>query len=113
MTRWCRECTACQVSKVTKHNVPALWEIPVPSRRFTEVNLNIVGPLPSSQWFCYILTMIYRNTRWFEVAELQDVNATTVVAAFMRMWVSRYGVHVILVTDRGNPIHGGVVVPVV
>ena len=45
------------MSKVTKHTVPELREIPVPYRRFTEVNLNIVGPLPPSQGFRYLLMM--------------------------------------------------------
>ena len=30
----------------------------MPSRRFTEVNIDIVGPLPPSQGFRYLLTMI-------------------------------------------------------
>ena len=64
ISRWCKECIPCQVSKVTKHTVPELWEIAVPSRRFTKVNLDIVGPLPPSQGFRYLLTMIDRNTRW-------------------------------------------------
>ena len=62
MNQWCRECTACQVSKITRNNVPVLKEIPVPSRRFTEINIDLVGPLPSSQGFSYLLTMINRNT---------------------------------------------------
>ena len=55
------------MSKVTRHMVPELREIPMPSRRFTEVNLDIVGPLPPSQGFRYLLTMIDRNTRWIEM----------------------------------------------
>ena len=44
VNQWCRECTACQVSKVTRHTVLELWEIPVPTRLFTEVNLDLLGP---------------------------------------------------------------------
>ena len=63
ISRWCKECVPCQVSKVTKHTVPKLREIPVPSRWFTEVSLDILGPLPPLQGFRYLLTMIDRNTR--------------------------------------------------
>ena len=90
LMRWCKERIPCQVSKVTKHTVPTLREIPVPSRRFTEVNFDIVGPLPLLQGFCYLLTVIDRNTRWLEVAELEDIYTTTVVSGFVRTWVSRY-----------------------
>ena len=48
ISRWCKECIPCQVSKVIKHMVPELREIPVPTRRFTEVNLDILGALPPS-----------------------------------------------------------------
>ena len=74
--RWCKECIPCQMSKVTKHTVPKLREIPVPSRRFTEVNLDILGPLSPSQGFRYLLTMSDRNTRWLEVTELDDISAS-------------------------------------
>ena len=40
ISRWCKECIPCQMSKSTRHRVPKLREIPVPSRRFTEVNLD-------------------------------------------------------------------------
>ena len=98
ISRWCKECIPCQVSKVTKHRTPELWEIPVLSRRFTEVNLDIVGPLPPSQGF--LLTMIDQNTRWLEVTEFDDISASAVVSGFLRTWVSRYGVPVTMVTDR-------------
>ena len=68
------------MSKVTKNMVPELQEIPLPSRHFTEVNLNIVGPLAPSHGFRYLLTMIDWNTRWQEVTELDDISASAVVS---------------------------------
>ena len=46
-----------------------------------------MGPLPPSQGFRYLLTMIDRNTKWLEVTELDDVTASTVVTGFLRTWV--------------------------
>ena len=99
ITRWCRECIPCQASKSTRHTVPELQEIPVPHRHFTEVNLDLVGPLPPSQGYRYLLTMIDRPTRWFECLELNDITASSVVSGFLRAWVSRYSVPVTIVTD--------------
>ena len=65
-----------------------------------------MGPLPPSQGFRYLLTMIDRNTKWLEVTELDDVTASTVVFRFLRTWVSRYGVPVTVVTDRGSQFTG-------
>ena len=106
ISRWCKECIPCQVSKVTKHMVPELREIPVPARWFTEVKLHIVGPLPLSQGFCYLLTVIDRNMRWLEVTKLDNITTTTVVSGFLRTWVSRYGVPVTMVTDHGCQFTG-------
>ena len=72
------------------------------------MNLNLVGPLPPSQGFRYLLTCIDRNTRWFEVAELVNINATTVVSSFVKNWISRYGVPVTMVKDRGTHFTGDV-----
>ena len=38
--------------------------------------------------------MIDRNTKWLEVTELDDISASVVVSAFLRTWVTRYGVPV-------------------
>ena len=55
-----KESVPCQGDR-PKHTIPELREIQVPSRRFTEVNLDIVGPLQPSQGFRYLLTMIDRK----------------------------------------------------
>ena len=65
-----------------------------------------MGPLPPSQGFRYLLAMIDRNTKWLEVTELDDVTASTVVSGFLRTWVSRYGVPVTVVTERGSQFTG-------
>ena len=103
ISRWC---IPCQMSKITRHTVHKLREIPMPSRRFTEVNLDTVGPLPLSQGFRYLLTMMDRNTRWIKVTELEDISAPAVVSGFIRTWVTRYGVPITAVTDRGCQFTG-------
>ena len=74
----------------------------MPFHPFTEVNIDLVGPLSSSQGFRYLLTVIDRNTRWIEVKKLEDINSTAVMAAFIKFWISRYGVPITVITDRGT-----------
>ena len=59
---WARACLQCQRSKVQTHVKSSIPAISVPSRRFSHVHIDIVGPLPSSQDCSYILTMIDRTT---------------------------------------------------
>ena len=98
---WARSCLRCQWSKVSAHVHYSVPAITVPTMRFSHVHINIVGPLPSSQGFSYLLTMIDRTTRWPEVAPLASISAASCVRAFLSTWVSRFGVPAVLTSDRG------------
>jgi hypothetical protein len=56
---WCRDCQTCQRGKVTKQPAAPLQKFPVPSKRFSHVHVDLVGPLPSSEdGHVYIFTII-------------------------------------------------------
>ena len=97
-------CKKCQHSKVHTHLKPPPLVVPIPGRRFSEINIDIVGPLPASggEGFKYILSMIDRNTRWFELAPLVDITTESVCKALVAYWISRYGVPSIVYLDRGS-----------
>ena len=46
---WARSCLQCQRSKVQNHVKTSVPAIPVPSRQFSHVHIDIVRLLPSSQ----------------------------------------------------------------
>lgn len=98
---WARSCLSCQKSKVQNHIKSPVPAIPVPSRRFSHVHLDLVGPLPSSQGFTYILTMIDRTSRWPEACPLTSITTDACIRAFLSTWVSRFGVPAVLTSDRG------------
>ena len=81
--KWVEECQECQVVKINRHTHKSPSELPCPSGRFTNVHIDIVGPLsadPSSPR--YFLTMVDSFTRWFEVFPLNDISAESVCKAF-------------------------------
>jgi hypothetical protein len=60
---WCRDCQHCQPAKVTKQPASPVQPIPILVRRFSNLHVDIVGPLPvSSARFTYLFTMIDRTT---------------------------------------------------
>ena len=99
---WARECVACQRAKVHRHTKAPLERFLVPERRFDHVNIDLVGPLPSSQGFSYLLTMVDRTTRWPEAVPLVSTSAADVARAFIATWVCRFGTPSDISSDRGS-----------
>ncbi|GFO19642.1 Pol polyprotein [Plakobranchus ocellatus] len=60
---WVKECHECQSSKIQKHTCAPLQTFTVPEKRCSHINIDIVGPLPESCGYRYLLTIIDRNTR--------------------------------------------------
>jgi cleavage and polyadenylation specificity factor subunit 1 len=58
--RWTRTCLQCQRSKVQRHTMAPLIPFSTPDVRFDKVHLDLVGPLPVSNGYSYLLTCMDR-----------------------------------------------------
>jgi Integrase zinc binding domain len=75
ITAWARECLHCQRGKVHPH--VQLWPVhmTVTEGLFSHIHVDLMGPLLASEGATYMLTVIDRNTRGFEVLPLSDISA--------------------------------------
>ena len=83
ITFWARTCVACQLAKVSQHTVAPLMPLPRPPKRFDSLHVDLVGPLPESKGFAYLLTTVDRFTRWLEAIPPSDISAATCARAFL------------------------------
>ena len=102
MRHWARSCMSCQRAKVKKHVKAPVDQLSMPTNRFECLHVDLVGPFPPSQGFTYLLTIVYRFTRWPEAIPVVDISAQTCAKAFLSYWVARFAVPATMISDRGK-----------
>ena len=99
--QWVAVCVPCQRSKVVRHTRPATQFIPVPQSRFEHIHVDVVGPLPPSQGYTHLFTIVDRYTRWPEAIPVADTTTSTLCSALLHGWVAKFGVPRVMTSDRG------------
>ena len=98
---FCASCHPCQAT--AKGNIkPEMGKFPVPDKRFQALHVDVVGPLPESRGYKYILTIFCRNSRHYEAVPMAEATAESCCHAFLHGWVQRYGLPASVCSDNGN-----------
>ena len=100
--QWARTCQRGQESKIHRHVSAPLGTFFPPNARFDHLHIDIVGPLPLSQNFRYLFTIIDRFTRWPAAIPLPEITAESIASAFVTNWLANFGIPSTVTTDRGS-----------
>ena len=74
---------SCQQSKIHRHIKAPLVHENIPERRFDHIHIDLVGPLPPSRGYTYLLTIVDRFTQWPEAIPLSDISTLTCARALL------------------------------
>ena len=102
ITRFVQTCHGCQSVKPSKITPPHYGSFEVPDKRFTHCHVDIVGPLPKSEGYRYILSIIDRTTRQLSALPLVEPSAKACSQAFLLHYVALYGLPSACTSDQGS-----------
>jgi len=102
LTRWAQECHECQQSKTQRQIEPGVQDFKVPKKRFTVVHTDVVGPLPMSNGFKYVLTVIKKTTQCLVAQPMEDASAKSCAQAFIHGWQQHFGLPAEIVFNQGG-----------
>jgi hypothetical protein len=97
---WAKACLDCQRAKVYRHIQVPLQHILVPTRRFSHIHVDLVGPLPATKGYTYLFTVMDRTSRWPEAIPIAAISTVNCANALFQVWVSRFGVPTVITSDR-------------
>lgn len=96
-----KQCIACQASKIQTHIQTLLEKVEVPQCRFDHIHVDLVGPLPPSQGFAHLLTVMDRYSCWPEAIPVKNTSSVACAQALVFHRIARFGIPLVLTSDRG------------
>ena len=96
-----KTCHGCQSTTSSKTKAPHIGSFDEPDQRFSHCHLDIVGPLPPSKGYKYILTIKDRFTRFLQAIPLVNPTSEAIAEAFMLHWTALFGLPSICTSDHG------------
>ena len=88
--------------KIHWYSVTPLSTFAISDACFDMVHIDIVGPLPPSNVFPYLLTCIDQFTRWPEDIPIIDITAETLARAFVSTWMGCFSILLTISADSGQ-----------
>ena len=95
-------CDICLRTKAGRTIAPPVKNKPVLAPRFSDLEIDVVGPLPASEGMRYLLTVLCRTSRWVEAIPMAEATSASCCTAFVRGWVRTFGLPTTATSDNGG-----------
>ena len=102
ITNYVKTCHGCQEAKPSKVIPPNFGHFSVPDQRFSHCHIDVVGPLPESEGYRYLLTVQDRTTRLLSALPIKEPSAKECSQAFLLHHVAMYGIPSACTSDQGK-----------
>ena len=103
---WVKTCPCCQKNKITRHMRQQLQNFPPNFERLSTFHIDLVGPLPASDDFKYVLTMRDRGTGYSLATPLRDKTSLSVTEGIRQHLIGTVGIPRTLISDNGGEFVG-------
>ena len=102
--KFVRECETCKLNKTVRIKTKAPMQITdTPSEAFEKIEMDIVGPLPQTEYGNkYILTIQDNLTKYSDAIPLRSTESTAIASAFAEHFITRFGCPRVIHTDQGS-----------
>ena len=74
----------------------------MPDQRFSHVHVDLVGALPESKGFKYLLSVICRTSRYIQAIPVMDPTSEACANAFLHHWVAHFSCPSVCTSDNGS-----------
>jgi len=101
VTAWARPCLHCQQAKIHHHIQVPPQHILVPTCRFNQIHVDLVGPLLASRGFTHLFTIIDRTFPWPEAIPLISTTTVDWAHALFQGLVYRFSNPAVILSDCG------------
>jgi len=100
---WCKSCKECVAKRGPPDKGKSPMQIYNVGTPFERLQMDILGPFPSSvSGNRYLLVIVDCFTKWVEAFPLKNARALTIAEVFVNQVVSRHGVPLEIHTDQGR-----------
>ena len=106
ISKWSKGCISCQLARIHTHGKTPLERLPPPTKQFSHIHVDLVGPMTPCEGKNMLLTIIDQWTSWPEAFPLsatgEAASAQACAKILVREWIPCYGVPDVLTSDRGS-----------